>query len=138
MAGLAEEENQENTVETKQNFEDMFPTRLTAIQVPYAAYCTGERVINIVPLFESKYVLRYEFKDKDMEPGEEIQKLIFTANEYLYVITRSKDNETSGALTKFFVYEIRVGYEIGSQIENVGKRLLQEPDRLKANHPTQR
>lgn len=87
----------------------MFPTKLTAIQVPYIAYSTGGRVINIVPLFEPNFVLRYEFKDKDMEQDEEIQKLIFTANEYLYVITRGKKSETSEALTKFFIYEIRVG-----------------------------
>jgi hypothetical protein len=40
----------------------MFPTKLTAIQMPYVAYSVTNRIINIIPLFEPKKVLRLELK----------------------------------------------------------------------------
>ena len=90
--------------------------------MPYVAYSVQNRVVNIIPLFEPKKVLRLEVKN--MKPNEEIQKLVFNF-EILYIITRgeSKDDKT---LTKFYVYEVQVGKDLGRQVDKVGERLYSE------------
>jgi hypothetical protein len=103
----------------KQYFEDMYPTRLLAIQMPYLAYSLGGKTVNICPMFSTDdVILVYKL---DMKDDEEIQKLIFGQNG-LYVITR-QINEASKALTHFFVYRITVQEDIGFKTDNQDKRV---------------
>lgn len=86
----------------------MFPTKLTAIQMPYVAYSVQNRIVNIIPLFEPEKVIRLEVKN--MKPNEEIQKLVFNFD-ILNIITRC-ENKHDNTLTKFYVYEVQVGKDL--------------------------
>lgn len=52
-----------------QLFEDMFPTRLSAMLMPYFAYSLGGNEVNIVPLFDENLILVQKLK---MAEDEEI------------------------------------------------------------------
>lgn len=87
------------------------------MQMPYFAYSLGGNVINIVPLFERNLILTRKI---NMEEGEEIQKLIFSYNKNLYVITR-KLNEEKNNYTRFYAYLIKVQEEIGNKVDKAAE-----------------
>lgn len=68
--------------------------------MPYFAYCLGGDTVNIIPLFERNLILTHKL---ELDPGEEIQKLIFSYNKNLYAITR-KLCPIHGQLTNFSAY----------------------------------
>jgi hypothetical protein len=84
-------------------FEDLIVTRLSALQTPYFAYSNGGNTINICPLFEPGLQLVHKL---DLEEGEEIQKLLFSENNVLYIITSKGDPE--GTKTHFTAHAIEV------------------------------
>jgi hypothetical protein len=96
-----------------QLFEDMFPTRLSAMLMPYFAYSLGGNEVNIVPLFENNLVLVQKLK---MAEDEEIQRMTFSSLGNLFVLTRRPGSEEK--LTNFFVYEIHVEEDIGLRIDD--------------------
>lgn len=93
------------------SFEDLYPTRLSALQMPYFAYSNGGNTVNICPLFELSRRPLHLVQEIDLEEGEQIQKLVFSNSMNLFIVTRKVGNDKK--YTEFGVHAINVHGDIG-------------------------